>query len=284
MLIENLLKVIDKCLPPESAMTNDRLGLQVQSGRREVNRILVTLELNEEVISEAIEKNSDCIITFHPLIFHPLTSINDNDRVGKLCSELIHNSIALIAIHTNFDAYSQGTSKIFADKLGLESIGFLTPDLFFEDCGMGIIAKPTTPLSSGDLLEKISSICLSPLRYCEGKKIKDIKKIAIVGGSGSSFLDNAIESGADVYITADITYHTFHKALGRIMLIDAGHYEMEKFVPYALADFLKSKLGDGYYKSIFASYTWTNPVRYYPMTDYYTEKQKEFINISKGTV
>ncbi|MDQ1265556.1 MAG: hypothetical protein QG635_707, partial [Bacteroidota bacterium] len=184
MLIENLLKIIDKYLPPKTAMIDDRLGLQVQSGRREVNKILVTLEINDEVISEAIEKNSDCIITFHPLIFHPLTSINDNDRAGKLCSELIRNSIALISIHTNFDAYSQGTSKIFADKLGLESTGFLAPDLFFEDCGMGIIAKPAAPITSGELLEKISSVCLSPLRYCEGNKVKPINKIAIVGGSG----------------------------------------------------------------------------------------------------
>ena len=274
MLLDKLLNIIEVNLPAASAMGEDKIGLQVQSGKKEVNKILVTLEVNDAVLKEAGKYNCDCIITFHPLIYNPLKFIKDDDRTGSLCSGLIKKSISLISVHTNFDAYSEGTSKIFASRLGLKVIDFLEPDKNFENRGMGVIAVSEKPISPEELLKRIYKICKSPIRYSIKKDLRKLDKIAIVGGSGTAFMDNAIKSGASAFITADITYHRFHEANGKLMLIDPGHYEMEQFVPEGIALLLKEKLSKTDYKSIHISNTLTNPVRYYPKTEKYLTLQK----------
>jgi len=272
MLVDELLKKIELKLPAQSAMDGDRIGLQIEGELCDLKRILVTLELNDEVAEEAVRRRCDCIITFHPLIYTPLLSITNNNRTGRIIQKLIKNSQTLISIHTNFDAFSEGTSKIFADKLGLTIDGFLLHDDSIPNCGIGVIAHPENPLSEHELLEKVALVCNAPLRWTSGRKSK-ISKIAIVGGSGFSFAVEALKSGADAFITADVSYHRFHELFGNMMLIDPGHYEMEQFVPEGLAFLLKSILSTDEYVSIDVSETVTNPVKYFPETEKYLELQ-----------
>ncbi len=68
---------------------------------------------------------------------------------------------------------------------------------------------------------------------------KTVQRIAVCGGSGSQLLEKAIQRRADVFVTADVSYHTFHDALGRIVLVDAGHYETELPVVPVLASTLQ---------------------------------------------
>ncbi|MCX6154637.1 MAG: Nif3-like dinuclear metal center hexameric protein [Candidatus Kapabacteria bacterium] len=269
------MSIIEKSLPASTAMANDRIGLQIQSGRNFVKRILITLEVTPEIIKEAIELGSDCIITFHPLIFNPILSITENERVGQLCSELIRNNIALVAIHTNFDSFIGGTSKIFADKLDLINDGFLIPDPSIQSCGMGILAHTKQPVPYLEFIKKVSEICNSPIRYCEGKNYL-IERIAIVGGSGSSFLNDALKSGADAFITADITYHTFHRVQGKMMIIDPGHYEMEQFVPEGLQKFISENTGADL-EFVKRSKALTNPVRFFPEENF-TKFQQGYLS------
>jgi len=255
-------------------MQGDKIGLQVQSGREEINKILIALELNNEVIKEAKESGADCIITFHPLIYNPITQILESDRVGNICSELIRNSICMVSIHTNFDAFSKGTSEILANKLGLDIKGFLEPDENYLNAGMGVIAESEKELSANELLDKVLNVCNSPIRFSPpGNSIK-INRIAIVGGSGMSFIERVKNSGVQAFITADITYHRFHDVNGRIMLIDPGHYEMEQFVPDGIGGLLSEKTDD---LLIEVSGVLTNPIRYYPDTEKYLSLQKKYL-------
>ncbi len=274
MLIENLVKIIDDILPRQSGFEGDRLGLQLQSGRLEVSHVLVTLEITPEVVREAIELKADAIITFHPLIYKPLAEIIDNERVGELTTLLIQNSIAVISVHTAFDAYRLGTSHILAEKLGLEVTGFLMPNNNFPECGIGIVAEPETELFGRDLARLVSDKLFAPVKYNFGRTDL-IKKIAIIGGSGSSFLDEAIASGADAFITADVSYHTFHAASGKIMIIDPGHYEMEQFVSLGIARLLSDNLNNELKIDVSVSYT--NPVRY-SSNGTFEISQKEYLN------
>ncbi|MFN8359088.1 MAG: Nif3-like dinuclear metal center hexameric protein [Candidatus Kapaibacterium sp.] len=262
MNIHQFVQLLHTALPPETAMKGDRLGLQVQSGRTEITSILVTLEVTDDVLTEAQNNGIDCIVTFHPLIFSPMTALQENDRVGRLCSGLIRSNIALIAAHTNFDAFPKGTSAILAEELGLKIERILLPDKAFPGSGMGVVARFEVPMSESALVEKVSTICGSPVRYATGKTT-EISTIAIVGGSGSSFIDDAIASGADAFITADVKYHTFHRALGEVTLIDPGHYEMERFVPRGLALMLEHILPHEEKLSVRVSGTVTNPVQYF---------------------
>ena len=275
MLLRTLVKHIENILPPETAMEGDRIGLQIDSDKREISDILVSLELTDEVIDEALKLNSDCVVVFHPLIFMPLKNIRFDERVGRLVSKLIKNDIALISVHTAYDAFYEGTNKILADLLELKITGNLVPDKKHENFGMGVIAEASKSLKPEELLNKVHNICRSPLKFTEGASEK-ISKVVIVGGSGSSFMGDALKSGADAFITADITYHTFHAVKGKIWLIDPGHYELEQFVGKGIAKLLKAKLGNEL-KSITASKTHTNPVGYFPDSGKYRELQKELL-------
>ncbi len=275
MHINELLEFIEKQFPAQTAMEKDKIGLQVHSGRQAVKNIHFTLELNEEVIQEAITNETDCIITFHPLIFYPLISINPDERVGRLCSKLIKHDISLISLHTNFDAFPEGTSKLLCDKLGLKKSGFLKPDPNVDDRGMGVISFPETKILYDVLLEKVSNFCNSPLRYNRPYR-EYVEKIAIVGGSGGSFIGDALNAGVDAFITADISYHTFHAVAGKMMIIEPGHYEMEQFVPLAMKNYFAEKIG-GSIEHLTISKALTNPVCYYPDDDKYKNLQKNYL-------
>ncbi|OGU17392.1 MAG: Nif3-like dinuclear metal center hexameric protein [Ignavibacteria bacterium GWB2_35_12] len=283
MRLDSLLNKINNILPQDSGIEGDRLGLQIQSGRNNVSNILITMEVDKNVINEAIKLKCDCIITFHPLIYNPLLKIHDNDRVGYLTSELIKNSIALISIHTNFDAFSEGTSKIFADKLGFKFEEFLIKSNLYNERGIGVIASVNKPVGINLLLKRINTVCNSPIKHSSFKINKIIKKIAIVGGSGSGFINEVLDSGVDAFITADISYHHYHQVFDRLVLIDPGHYEMEQFVPNGIAQILRK-----YFQNelkINVSSVLTNPVHYFPKGDIYCNKQKKYlINSNKKMV
>jgi dinuclear metal center YbgI/SA1388 family protein len=129
------------------------------------------------------------------------------------------------------------------------------------NCGFGAIGELETPMQVSSFLEYVyQKLNLKNFRYSAGKN-NLINKIAVCGGSGTELLNTALSKGADAFITADIKYHTFHDALDRILLIDAGHYETEvivlKEVKRRLELFTKNEL------EIFLYQDTTNPVTFY---------------------
>ena len=262
MNLNFFLEFLENHFPSKYAMPGDKIGLQVHSGKSEIENLLVCYEVTPEVIGEALWNKADTILTFHPLIFHPLQQILQNDRVGKLVSLLILHKISLISLHTRFDVYEFGTSFLFAKELGLSIEKFLLPNQENEKFGMGIIGKFENALPVDVFLDKVYNITKSPLRFAKNNSQK-IQRVGIVGGSGTSFLDAALENSLDAMITADASYHTFHAIKGKIALIDAGHYETEQFIVPALAGFLQENL-ENEFLNITESKIITNPVEYFP--------------------
>lgn len=263
MEINEIVNLIETILPPKSAIPGDKIGLQVQSDKQNIKRILIVYEVTQETIEEAKHYNCDLIITFHPLIYYPLNNIVNSDRTGYLVTKLIQSGIALLSLHTTFDTFSEGTSKIFAENLGLEVIGFLEPNREIESSGMGVIALTGNPIKPMDLLERVKKICKSPIKYSSISRFEKINRIGIVGGAGSSYIDRAIELKLDAFITADISYHRFHQAKDKIILIDPGHYEMEKYVPQGIYNLLTRNFELKDIEFIKVSEIITNPVNYY---------------------
>lgn len=278
MELQHFVRSLEDILPPDTAMEGDRIGLQLQSGRVVVSSILVAMEVTEAVVQEAIDTNCNCIVAFHPLLFAPVTSLQDNERVGRLCTRLIQHSIALVIAHTTFDAFPQGTSTLFAQRLQLIIEDRLVRNETREGFGMGVIATSSTPLSSAMLLERVQTVCNSPLRYTEGSQ-QAVQRFAIVGGSGASFLSQALAAKVDVFITADIKYHDFHRVQGTMWLIDPGHYEMEQFVPEGLYAIVDNIAQNNPSLSVKRSRVLPNPVQYYPGADTYKQAQQEYLHI-----
>lgn len=263
MQLRELLGHIESEFPAETAMEGDAIGLQLQSGRKDITSVCVTLEITDESTDEAIRRGADCIVTFHPFIYQPLRTITDRDRTGRLATRLIKADVAVIAIHTNFDAHPRGTNAQFANRLGLENTRPLIADSRREGYGMGISGNLSVALEAEELAGKVGGICGAPVIFTSARSAKTVSSVAIVCGSGFSFLRNAIESGVDAFITADVKYHGFHAACEHLTLISPGHYEMEQFVPQALGQELRNLTGDSIH--VFEAQTITNPVRYAPL-------------------
>ena len=126
MLAEEIITHIEKWAPPEIAWEDDNVGLQVGSTKMQVSNILLSLELTEKVLDEAIEKQCNFIFTHHPFIFYPIRKINTNDKnKGKLIEKLIKNNITLFSAHTNLDYTKNGVSFELAKVLELDNVNFL---------------------------------------------------------------------------------------------------------------------------------------------------------------
>lgn len=125
MLLCDIQQILESWAPAELAWERDNVGLQVGSARKTINKILVTLDVTDQVISEAARKKIDLIISHHPLLFHPLRSVNLQERVGRLVNALCQHNIALYAMHTNLDFTTNGVSFSLAKKLRLEELRVL---------------------------------------------------------------------------------------------------------------------------------------------------------------
>lgn len=261
MKLFDFIKIVENEFPLDAAVAGDRIGLQVQSTNDEINRIHITYELNEAAIEEAIKNNAELIVSFHPLIYNPLQTIVSNDRVGKLVSKIIRSNMSLYVIHTVFDTYQHGTNMIYAKKLGLNFEEFLVPDLKYPHRGMGIIAGSNDILPAALLVQRIKQLSGQHIKTGKFDNSFVCKKIAIIGGSGSSYLSEALANKCDTIITADCTYHKFHEAEGKILIIDPGHYEMEKYVPDGIAESLKNIFDANLIFTI--SQVNTNPIMYF---------------------
>lgn len=264
MTLIDLNDRLNALFPPETAWSGDAIGLQIDRFPidSDIKKVLIAYEINEDILSEAIQINADCICVFHPLIFSPLKKISRSERIGSYVHDLIRHNIGLIVIHTNFDTHPEGTNALAAKALGLltESLSPLLPDPKHEGFGMGMIGTLPKPIADLEFIKKCQDIFGSPIRYCKGKS-ETIESIAIVCGSGSSYYHDAIKSNVDCFITADVKYHQFHEARGNILLIDPGHAEMEQFVVAGMSSLLRN---DAHLQSItcIESQVNTSPIRY----------------------
>lgn len=134
------------------------------------------------------------------------------------------------------------------------------PDLNY---GAGAIGHLNESMNTSEFLSYTTKCIKSKnLRFTKGKS-KKIKKVAVCGGSGSELINDAVKSGADAFITADIKYHTFHDASNKILLIDAGHYETEIHSLNEVSKKLRNFTGKKSKTKIFKYRGSTNPVLFF---------------------
>lgn len=127
--------------------------------------------------------------------------------------------------------------------------------------GAGVIGELKQEISEREFLLHVSKVLkIKNFRFNHGLKSK-IKKVAVCGGSGSDLLEVAIKNGADAFVTADIKYHTFQDAEGKILLIDAGHYETEILVLDEIKQRLEKSLTDKI--KVFKYSDTTNPIIFF---------------------
>jgi dinuclear metal center YbgI/SA1388 family protein len=151
---DKVMKILEDFAPIRAAQDWDNVGFQIGNRHRTIDKVMVALEVNEQVIDEAIDQSVDVIIVHHPLLFSPLNKIVLTDPIGKLVIRLIENQINLIVAHTNMDASSIGANAYLAEKLDLQRIFNLT-DAYTEAYVKFVVFAPEDSQETLiDILEK----------------------------------------------------------------------------------------------------------------------------------
>ena len=262
MKIKEITNYIEELAPLEYAEDFDNVGLLVGNYGTEVTGVLVALDTLEETVDEAIASKCNLIVSFHPIIFSGLKKLNGNTYVERVVLKAIKNDIAIYATHTALDNVKNGVSGKICDVLGLKNIAPLIPKTNInskEVIGMGMVGELTTEMTESDFLHFVKSTMKTAcVRHSETTG-NSIKKVAVLGGSGSFAIENAIHLKADAYISADFKYHDFFKAEKKILLTDIGHYESEQFTKNLLVEYLTKKFTNF---AIILSEKSTNPIYY----------------------
>jgi dinuclear metal center YbgI/SA1388 family protein len=363
MKLSELCNYLDTAIPLSFQEGYDNSGLQVGSPASEISSAILTIDVTEEVIDEAVKYGCNLVISHHPLIFNGIKKISGRSYIERILAKTIKADIAIYSAHTNLDAMASGVSRKMAQKLDLKNIKVLIPlqkrllklvtfipeshlekvrsalfeagagvignydqcsytlegkgsfragentnpfqgekgKIHFEseirletilfshlkakviealhathpyeevafdlypldndniDVGIGCTGELDHPLSEIDFLNLVSSVFDARGIKYSNLTGHPVKNVAMCGGSGASFIVNAIGSGADAYVTADIKYHNFFDADNKILLVDMGHFESEKFTTEILYDLIIKKFPKF---AVRFSETNTNPINY----------------------
>ncbi|MDU4697000.1 MAG: Nif3-like dinuclear metal center hexameric protein [Paenibacillus sp.] len=122
---QTVVQYVEQLAPKHVAMEGDKIGLQLGSLQKEIRNVLVALDVNEEVVDEAISLEVDLIVAHHAIIYRPLPHLQSDTPMGKVYEKLIKNDIAVYIAHTNLDVTDGGMNDWMADALGIESSGSL---------------------------------------------------------------------------------------------------------------------------------------------------------------
>lgn len=127
MTVEKVTSWLDKWAPNSYQESYDNSGLLIGDPSAEVTGVVVSLDVTEEVVHEAIRKGANLIVAHHPIIFSGLKRITGKNYVERTVMLAIQNNVALYAIHTNLDNVEYGVNRVLSSKLGLENVRILAP-------------------------------------------------------------------------------------------------------------------------------------------------------------
>ena len=222
--VRDVVKVIEEFAPLGIQESWDNSGLCIGSPDAPVSSVLLGLDCTPELVDEAVSCGADMIVTHHPLIFSGLKKISPDDQVGEAVIKAIRAGISIYAAHTSADKVLAGVSGAMASRLGLENVTILDED--GEGTGLGVVGDLPEPLTAAEaaalVKERFGLKAMRSSRPVEGR----ISRVAMCGGSGGSLIPAARRSGAQLYISGDISYHNFFTPEG-FMIMDIGHYESE---------------------------------------------------------
>ena len=236
MKARDIIQVIESFAPLSIQEKWDNSGLCIGSQDAEVTSVLLGLDCTPELVDEAIECGADMIVTHHPLIFSGLKKINSEDPVGEAVVKAIRAGIAVYAAHTNADKVIEGVSGAMAARLSLTDVEVLDED--GEGTGLGAVGNLPEPMDASETIAYVKERFGLKVMKTSRPLTEKISRVALCGGSGGSLIGAALRSGAQLYISGDISYHNFFTPKG-FMLMDIGHYESEKEIVDILFSLIK---------------------------------------------
>ncbi len=245
-----LMDLINKIAPFYLAEDWDNSGLQAGDLSWPVKKVMIALDVSEDVVESAEKWGADLVLSHHPLMFRPVKCVDFGTIQGKIILRAALGKISIISAHTNFDKADKGLNDFFADLIGLSYIANLYEEVSDRKDqgiypGIGRKGKLVSPMNLTSFAVQIKErLGIKNLRVT-GDGNLSIKNVAVCTGSGGSLLDVFLKSGADVFVTGDIKYHEARDIeQAGLGLIDVGHFSSEHIGVDLLAERLKSSAED----------------------------------------
>lgn len=266
--IKEVIDALERFAPLPLQESYDNAGLQVGLTEAEVSGALLCLDVTEKVVDEAIEKGCNMIVAHHPLIFRKLAQVTDANYVQRTVIKAIKHDIVIVAMHTNLDSAVGGVNYKIAEKLGLTNLRFFGRNKQVVNPqtgetvtgGDGVIGDFSACLAADDLIlllkKKFDAECVQTNELLR----REIRTIAVCGGSGSFLLNEAIAAGADAFMTGEMGYHEFFGHEQEIQICVIGHYQSEQFTTEVLYDVIKRQFPE--VKCCISDVN-TNPIGYF---------------------
>ncbi len=223
MKLKEIYEALDRLSPFELQESWDNSGLIVGHPEREVERIIVSLDLDISMIDA--QEEGTLFIVHHPLIFGKLTELDFSRYPANLIERLIQKRQSLIAMHTNFD-------QTHLNRYVFEKILGLVPER--EE---PFLLEAKVDWSLRELKDRLSE-AFGPKSFRAVAPRERIGSIALCTGAGASLMDRV---EAECFLTGDIKYHDAMKAVSQgLMMVDIGHWESERFFAELMAEQLKN--------------------------------------------
>ncbi len=226
MLVSDLLETLDELIDLSRAADWDRVGLQVGSPHDRVTKAGICHEVTSRVVHDVLDAGITTLISYHPVLFVPTTTFVAGPTPEGRALALARGRVSVVVVHTAFDAAPGGTAESLGRVAGvIGMVGFGCEEGDPRRC-IGRVGS-VEPVTLGAYRETVENQLDTSTRIV-GDTTSTIERVAVVPGSGGSFIDAAADV-ADVLITGDVKHHEARRALDRgLAIIDAGHVPTER--------------------------------------------------------
>lgn len=223
--VQDITNVLSMWAPPALSEDWDNVGLLVGDPEQPVRQVLVAMDIDGPVLTEAEAKGVDLIVTHHPPLLRPIRSLTMGDVTSRYLIRLVRAGIAVYTAHTNLDRAAGGVNDTLASRLSLQDVQPLQKG---DTPGFGRWGNLPEPMRLDELGRRVKAALGAPFVLVAGDEGRVCRAVAVCGGSGGSFIRDAVRCGVDVYVTGDVKYHDVQWAVAEgLAIIDAGHYATE---------------------------------------------------------
>jgi len=239
--VRDIYDFLDEFCPFKNCLDFDNVCILLGNKNARVKKVLLALDIVDEVLDEAKNLNAKLIITHHPIILNSLKSISSDSLICKI----LKNDINVISAHTNLDVAKNGVNYHLAKALNLNDLKVLSFAENNENLPLGFIGELKKPLSCKEFAEFTKKQL-----NCKGARYislpnKKIQKVAVGSGSSGDLIYTAINQKVDAFVTGEIKHHEIlYAKQNGLCVVDVGHYKSEDIVMQPLKKKLSSAFKD----------------------------------------
>lgn len=233
---QELLMALNELLQPGQFKDYCPNGLQVE-GREEVRKIVCGVTASQALLDAAVARGADTVLVHHGYFWKGEDMRVIGIRKRRLAT-LLNHDINLIGYHLPLDAH-----PVVGNNAQLAKLFGWTVSGYFGEYNLGVLGEPAQPLTQGALVQQIEAVLGRSVTHI-GDVNREVRKVAWCSGGADDWFADAIDAGADFFLTGEIAEPAVHLAReAGVAFVAAGHHATERYGVKALGEWLHSEYG-----------------------------------------